>query len=239
MLRASLPVVLTGAILTLGGFTGASRAVASKHFFNRATTCTRHRLPAYDYALHAERVSARVVAIAPAGPPTSIKHYKPDPSRGGAWWAVDVLRRDFPVLRNSIVANGVELERIGLSLYNTGQYACTGVLRFDGGPDAALLGANVVIRVRAYSGVPQHPGGLTNMRLLWETERPAWVHRGEAKSVSLLPGRPRPPCPPESRVRAPATDSWNWPREAPSKLIYQHFNEITHLEIVLEHGKDR
>ena len=239
MSRTSLLVVLTGAVLTLGGFTGASRAVASKHFFNRATTCARHRLPAYDYALHAERVSASIVAVAPAGPPTSIKHYRPDTSKGGARQAADVLRKNFPVLRNSIAANGVALERIGLSLYNTGQYACTGVLRFDGGPDAALLGANVVIRVRAYSGVPQHPGGLTNMRLLWETELPAWVHRGEAKALSLLPGPPPPPCPPASRIHAPAAHSWDWPQKAPSNLICQHFDEITHLEIVLEHCKDR
>lgn len=236
MWSKSLQLAMTGAILTIGGPIGPSQAVAHRHFHSRGTTCNRRCLPAYSYALYAERSSASVVAVAPAGSPTPVTHYLPNARKVGGREAVAVLRKDFPVLRNSIVAGGVALQRMGFSLYNTGQYACTGLLRFDGGPDAVLLGANVVVRVRAYSGAPQHPGELNNMRLLWETELPTWVHRGEAKSLSLLPGPPQPACPPARLVHARLTDSWPQP---PTNLIYQHFDEITHLEIVLEHCKDR
>ena len=239
MWSKSLQLAVTGAILAIGGLIGPSQTAAHPHFHSRGTTCNRHCLPAYSYAQYAERSSASVVAVAPVGSPTAVTHYLPNARKGGTRETVPVLRKDFPVLRNSIVAGDVALERMGFSLYSTGQYACTGLLRFDGGPDAALLGANVVVRVRAYSGAPQHPGELTNMRLLWETELPTWVHRGEAKSLSLLPGPPRPACPPARLVKTPATHSWDWPQEAPSSLIHQHFDEITHLEIVLEHCTDR
>ncbi len=229
-----LQVVLTGAVLTAGGLIGGAEAVAQRCLPHRARTYNRCCLPSRDYALYAQRVSESVVAVASAEQPTPITHYLVKTDEEGTRQAVPVLRKDFGVLRNSIIADDVALERMGLSLYNTGQYACNGVLRFDGGPDGSLLGANVVVRVRAYSGTPQHRGGLTNMRLVWETERPVWVRRGEAKSISLLPE----PFPPRSSaaVRVRLTDSWPGP---PTDLIHQHFEQITHLEVVLERCKDR
>jgi hypothetical protein len=232
----SLLAVAAGAVVAIGCLAGLPRAAASKCFYSRATTCNRRCVPARPYALYSERSTASVVAVASVDQPTPITQYLPGTQDGQDRKAVSVLRKDFTVLDNSIVADGVALERMGFSLYSTGQYACTGMLRFDGGPDGSLLGANVVLRVRAYSGVAQHPGGLTNMRLLWETELPTWVHRGEAKSISLLPGPPQPACPPARLVHVGVTHSWPQP---PSTLIEQHFDETTHLEIVLEHCKDR
>ena len=210
--------------------------MAQRCFHHRATTCNRCCLRSEDYALYAQRVSESLVAVAPVNQPTSITHYYlADSETGGTRRTVPAQRKNFEVLRNSIVADGVTLERVGVSLYDSGFYACTGLLRFDGGPDGALLGANVVLRVRAYSGAPQHPGTLTNMRLLWETERPMWVPRGEAKSISLLPV-PLPSRANGAVTRVGLTDSWPHPV---TQMIIQHFDETTHLEIVLERCKDR
>ena len=236
MRRTSLQVVLTGAVFAAGSLLGTSEAAAQRCFRHRATTCNRCCLPSRDYALYAQRVSASAVAIASVDQPSAITHhYLAHAEAGTERRALSVLRKDYSVLQNSIVADDVTLERIGVSLYGTGLYACTGLLRFDGGPDGSLLGANVVVRVRAYSGAPQHPGALTNMRLLWETERPMWVHRGEAKSVSLLP-EPLPTRGNGAEVRVRVAESGPHPL---TEMICQHFDETTHLEIVLERCKDR
>jgi hypothetical protein len=236
MSSKGLQVLLTVGILTIGSVAGPSQSLASRFYHHRATRYSGCCLRAYPYAVDAGRSSARLVAVAPPGPPSGITHYLPSRDASGKRQAVSVQRKDFPVKENSVTADGVTLARVGLSLYDTGQYACTGLLQFDGGPDGSLLGANVVVRVRAYAGAPQHPGGLTNMRLLWETEQPIWVHRGEAKTISLLPEPPQPPFEPAQPVRVRLADTWPRP---PSGLVYQHFDEITNLEIVLEHCKDR
>jgi len=177
-----------------------------------------------------------VVAIASADQPSPIADYIPSAEPKGTRQVVWVRRKDFPLLRNSISASGVTLERMGVSLYETGQHVCTGLLRFDAGPDGSLLGANVVVHVRAYSGVPRHPGRLTNMRLLWETERAFWLNRGQAVTVSLLPNPPRVQSAFATPVRVHLGHSWPHP---PSHLIYQNFDETTHLEVELEYRRNR
>lgn len=220
----------------VGSFVGISEAKGHKCYYHRATTCSRCCLPAYPYAQYREHASTSVVAIASAGQPSPVANYIPSAEPKGTRQTVWLRRKDFPVLRNSISTGGVTLERIGLSLYDRGQYACTGLLRFDGGPDGSLLGANVVVHVRAYSGTPGHPGGLTNMRLLWETERAFWLNRGQAVTVSLLPDPPRLQPAFATPVRAHLEHSLPFP---PSHLIYQHFGETTHLEVELEYRKNR
>lgn len=231
-----LQVMLMGGILTIGSFVGLSEAKGHKCYHHRATTCNRYSLPAYPYEQYKERLSSSVVAIASVEQPSPITSYVLRTEAERTRQAIGVRRKDFPLLRNSVSAGGVTLERMGFSLYDTGQHVCTGLLRFDGGPDGSLLGANVVVRVRAYSGAPQHPGGLTNMRLLWETERAFWLNRGQAVTVSLLPNPPRVQPAFATPVRVHLEHSWPYP---PSDLIYQHFGETTHLEVELEYRKDR
>jgi hypothetical protein len=237
MSRRTLQAMSVGGVLAIGSLLGFCEAKAHKHSCHRATRCNLLCLPAYPYSQHAGCASASVVAIASADQPTTITNYLPSAEPGETRRAVSVLRRVFPVTTNSVTVDGVTLERMGLAFYSTGQYACTGLLRFDGGPDGSLLGANVVVRVRAYSGVPQHPGGLTGMRLLWESERPIWVSRGQSVATSLLPD------PPQQRKQAFASPVGVHLEDmcpcAPSDIIYQHFDEITHLEVVLERYRDR
>ena len=74
----ALQVILTGAVLTAGSLIGVPEAPAQRCLPHRATTCNRCCLPSYDYALHAERVSASLVAVASVDKPIAITQYVVD-----------------------------------------------------------------------------------------------------------------------------------------------------------------
>jgi hypothetical protein len=219
--------------VTLAALLGGLQTFGGKLYYHTGKRCNNGCVRAYNYQTHAEATSASIVAIAPVEQPKNVHTGAapadpPDPR--------ERLRKAFYVDKPSITADHVELSRMALAFYNDGGYVGSGLLGFDGGPDGVLQGANAVIRVRAYAGAPQHPGKLDHMQLLWETEHPCWIGRKQSRAISLFPrfcflkG-----CPPE-RVNVTVREAGY---DTLSDVIRRHFEEITHLEIVLERLKDR
>ena len=201
----------------------------------RATRCNQCGLQDYRYGHDAAVAADSLIAIAPADQPESIIQVS-SVDKTGKRQKQTILRKVFPTPVNSLLANDVTLNRIALVIYSSGKAACTGKLTFDGGPQGALLGANIIVRVRAYSSTPQNPSGLENARLLWETATPLWISRNQSKATSLLPtccklSKNRP-------VSITSAISGSSRRDMESR-IRLHFEETTHLEIVLEHYEDK
>jgi len=215
--------VLVQCRMSLGG-------KAYRHRGRRPSACC---IPSYNYDMHPDPTIATVVAIAPVGQPQTIE---PDASSTRSARTPGNLRKAFFVDRASIATENVTLSRIASAFYDDGRYNVSGLVSFDGGPDGALEGANVRISIRAYSGTAQHAGRLDNMRLLWVTQQSLWIGRGQSRTISLLPA---PRCTKTDTHEGIQSAVHNTSPAPPSKLIREHFEETTHLEIVLEHLKDR
>ncbi len=159
--------------------------------------------------------------------------------------------RSFYPQRRSVETGGLTLDRVGITLFESGGYVCTGRLAFDGGPDAARKGAHAVVRVRGYAGTPQHRGQLDGMRLLFETSKRFFVRTGESRTASLIPAVSSPSHQRELGNWKPSADlhlagSSTAPARVPEKtcdnndlnvLIGNEFPHFTHIEIVLEYRK--
>jgi hypothetical protein len=200
---------------------------------HRGKRCDREAVRAYHYQLHDDSTSVSIVAIAPADQPESVRTGAA-PSRPPE--SAELLRKSFYVDRKSISADHVQLSRIAFAIYSDGRYRGSGMLRHDGGPHAQVQGANVTVRVRAYAGTPQHRGDLHGMRLVWETAERYWVRRSQSRAVSLVP-KPEPSFWETQKGNEPCNTEQ--PAIFLSQLVEESFDEITHLEVVLERLKDR
>lgn len=125
-----------------------------------------------------------------------------------------VRRKTFAPTQPAITAEHVTLDRIGLTIYETGHVACTGLISHSGGPDGLVRGSNVCIKVRGYSvnrlTSPTRPNG----SLHFETLKTLRATQECVDAVSLTPTE----C---------------------SETIRRHFDEITHLEVILESRRSR
>lgn len=107
----------------------------------------------------------------------------------------------------------VRLQQIGISLYETGRFVLSGRLNHDGGPNGALWGNRVTVRVRALAGPEGENVPADKAPAVWETSRSLWLSRGVPEPFSL-------------RIRGTAA-------------LARHFDEITHIEIYLQHRRNR
>lgn len=128
---------------------------------------------------------------------------------------VKVLRKPFHVEAESITARHATLEQIGIAIYENGHLESNGRISHDGGPNAGLLGGNVVIRLRAFAA---HPVGreLLDPTVVWSSEHRVWVAREKPRMVSLVPPHAEPPA-----------------------AVRRFFDRITHIEVELEYEQDR
>lgn len=226
------------AMIAITGLASAASVWGDKLFFHHGKRSTACGVRDYEYDFSAGGVTTRAIAIAPVDQPQHVATgAAPDPLAAPG----ETLRKAFFVDRTSFEADHVLLSRVSLAIYNDGRYVGTGILSFDGGPDGAFHGANVLIRVRAYAGTPQAPvsspsGDLDHMRLLWHTRQLVWIGRQQTKAISLFPEPPRThPIPLEQATPTVLNGS----SQTPSSLICEHFHEITHFEIIVERQKDR
>jgi hypothetical protein len=248
MLITTLRTATMMTVVAIGSLLWATDMEGAEFFIHRGRRCNKGLIEPHSYKMYDTMQSASIIAIASADQPESISQFARSVKSPGNRETVEIERKLFPVNVNSITAGGVTLERMGLTLYADGRYICTGLLSFDGGPQAALLGANVAVRIRAYSGTPLQEGNALNMRMLWETRRKAFVRRDEPLACSLLPDFDLQPllgsCEGEKFAPIPnkqpitVTSKYDWP-DHPSDLILLHFEETTHLEIILERYTDR
>jgi hypothetical protein len=221
------------AMIAITGFASAASVLGDKLFWHHAKRSNACYVRDYEYDFFAGAVTTRAIAIAPVDQPQRIATgAAPDPLGVPG----EKLRKAFFVDRTSFEADHVTLSRVSLAIYNDGRYAGTGILSFDGGPDGAFHGANVLIRVRAYAGSPQAPGGLDHMRLLWHTRQLVWIGRQQTKAISLFPEPPRAHPIQLEQATPTVLDSLS---QAPSFQIREHFHELTHFEIIVERQQDR
>lgn len=108
----------------------------------------------------------------------------------------------------------VNVEQLGLAIYETGDIACNGIAYHNGGPEASLKGNHVEVGIRALSGTPG-PDPLKPVGpIVWQKSHKLWLPRGKHEAISFVP------CSNDSAVRL-------------------HFDEIVQLQINLEVIQDR
>lgn len=120
----------------------------------------------------------------------------------------------FHVPVSGIKTDRVSLDRIGLSIFSTGEAICTGILNQNGGVDGGLSGSNVTIRARAYAGV-RDTETLGDAIMVWETKHDAWVYKNRPLAITF----------------AKPDDQ--------DEQLKRFFPKITHMEIELEYTIDR
>lgn len=125
-----------------------------------------------------------------------------------------VRRKSFAPTQPSIVSEEVTLDRIGLAIYETGHVAFTGLISHSGGIDGLVRGSDVVLKVRGYGrnrlGAAVPPDG----PLHFEMRRNCRVSKGDSETISLVPVE----C---------------------CETIRARYDEITHLEVILETSRSR
>lgn len=125
-----------------------------------------------------------------------------------------VRRKSFAPKQPDITAEYVTLDRIGLAIYETGHVAFTGLISHSGGPDGLVRGSDVTLRVRGY-GVNRLTSTTTpNGPLHFEMRRTCRVLRGDSAAISLVPVE----C---------------------CETVRARYDEITHLEVILESRHSR
>jgi hypothetical protein len=195
----------------------------------RQRTANRRALPAYRYGFDDVRAAGNLVAIASVDQPAPVAGLKFGPPKD----APAVKRKVFAAPLPALVVDRLQLSRISLAIYDSGQIVATGLLRHDGGPYGSIQGNNVTIRLRAFAGTPQFAGELNGAPMLWQTERQLWISRNRPQMISLIPL-------PGDLAGKNAAIPFHVPAECSfDELLRRHFNEITHLEIELEYRHDR
>jgi hypothetical protein len=185
------------------------------------------KLRHYNYEFDAEYAETAIIAIASADQPTTTQQSNQPVAAAESEIRI---RKNFYVNREEIEVDDVHLSRLGLALYKDGACLLTGMLKFDGGTESSLLGANVDLKVRFYLGNPQHPGSLDNMPLLCESTGKIWVPSKQARAPSLLPFSENcGACGCEGRACEISF----------KEKIKLYFEEITHIEVILRHQQDR
>jgi len=200
-----------------------SVALAEIHWQHTRTRCC---IPGYRYTHDDREVSNRVIAI--ADPVREVTWHYPNRNR--------TLRQKmfhFPV--RSLAADQVRLENVGLTLYSDGRMSATGRVVHDGGPQGALLGNFVIIRLQAYAGLPGRQGELADAAVVWQTEKRVWVTRDRPKIISLADSENllEPQVSSGPRQNEHHRRITVWPRLA------EQFDEVTHLELELAYLGDR
>lgn len=125
-----------------------------------------------------------------------------------------VRRKSFAPTQPAIVSDEVTLNRIALAIYETGHVAFTGLISHSGGTDGLVRGSDVVLKVRGYGrnrlGAAVPPDG----PLHFEMRRNCRVSKGDSEAISLVPVE----C---------------------CETIRARYDEITHLEVILETSRSR
>ena len=210
------------ALLVLG--TGQAAVVAAPPYFHHQRAITCHCIDARHYRSGGSvAASDRVILIARPLPPRTVALY-PVRDRPAA---VAVKQFD-AVPITSLRAGPVTLGSVSAAVYANGEIFCTGIARHDGGPQRALHGGNVAVRVRLLMGTAESPHPPETARVLLEADRHYWVSRERSQTVAPLATSAK------RGVGQPLLS----PR-AQADLIARHFDEITHIEITLDYFQDR
>lgn len=106
------------------------------------------------------------------------------------------------------LANGVIFDQPVLTVYETGVASVNGLVLHDGGPNQALLGSQVTIRVRALGDSGGRELAPAYGPLFWETSKTLRIARGKSERLKLT--------------------------SEPSEEIRLHFSEIQRMEVNLE-----
>ena len=123
-------------------------------------------------------------------------------------------RKSFSLKPPGIQADNVTLDRIGLAIYETGHVAFTGRISDNGGPDGLTHGSDITIRVRGYGTNRVNSVIPPNGPLHFEMSSNCRVLKGRSDAIALVPLR----C---------------------SETVREHYDEITHLEVVLESRRSK
>ena len=125
-----------------------------------------------------------------------------------------VRRKSFAPKQPAITAENVTLDRIGLAIYETGHVAFTGLISHSGGADGLVRGSDVTLRVRGYGLNRLTSTTIPNGPLHFEMRRTCRVSKGDSAAISLVPVE----C---------------------CETVRARYDEITHLEVILESRHSR
>lgn len=121
---------------------------------------------------------------------------------------VQVKSRTFRIGTAIRLPNGVIFDEAVLTVYETGVASVNGLFLHDGGPNQALLGSEVTVRIRALGDSQRVEVAPADGPLFWEVSKKLRIARGKTERLMLT--------------------------SEPSDEIRQHFSEIQRLEINLE-----
>ena len=203
-------------------------AFGAKKFHHRTTSYSRCYIPYYKNARYLPFTAGGRDSLVASSTLDQPRVFLQNPARNGAeaeGRQERIYFKTFSSLRNSLTADGVTLDRIGLQITDEGQALCTGRVSYNGGDNGNLLGAHVTISVQVYSASSSSEESLNTARLIWAQKQKFWVRRNEVSAISLIPHK--------GQVKQrPAL------KENPgNEMIEKHFSGITHLEVVLETRK--
>lgn len=211
------------AILVLGAGHAATVFAAPPYFHHqRAITCrgldARHYRSSGSVA-----ASDRLVLVARPLPPRTVEL---GPNRDNS---DEVRVKQFDAVpRTELRAGPVTLGAVSVALYSNGEMFCTAIAEHDGGPQQALHGGNVAVRVRLLMDVPESPHPPHTARVLLEADQHYWVSRERSKTIAPLATSAR-----------PLTRQLAESKGAHSSLVARFFDAITHIEITLDYFQDR
>jgi len=119
-----------------------------------------------------------------------------------------VKSRTFRIGTAIRLPNGVIFDDAVLTVYETGVASVNGLLLHDGGPNQALLGSEVTVRVRALGDSRRVEVARADGPLFWEVSKKLRISRGKTERLMLT--------------------------SEPSEEIRLHFSEIHRMEVNLE-----
>lgn len=205
-------------------FAASSPTFAGKHFHNRHRECTKCGIKGgYHYGADADRHIVSMFARSRPADLRTVTWALPQPWVVGApppfpgTYPQTLRSKSFHLPLPGMAIDGIRLEQVGLTLYESGRLDATGVLIHSGGPDAAIQGNWVTLRLRAYAAEAVEAANPLDAPASWECEQRFWLPRGP-KTVPLIAAEDR---------------------AAAMEVLGLQFDKLNYIQVELEYTNDR
>lgn len=204
--------------------------LAGKHFRSRSRRPTLDCIPLGNYTrVNETRITLADQLTVIGGSAEAIRQTVKNSSTKDV--VIEQRRKRFASSKRSVLRAGeVSLSRVDAAIYSLGQVEVTGRLSFSG-KMRSVPSTTAVVRIRAYAGLVDQPSAVTQLRLVWETNRRFFLRRGRPLTISLISAQPQSALSKTGVIVAK-------PSNKLEQSVIRHFDEITHFEVVLEQIRD-
>ncbi|MCS7466836.1 hypothetical protein NZK35_09290 [Stieleria sp. ICT_E10.1] len=221
-------------------------AGAEHLFWGRARTCNRGSIRPYNYVEDQTRRSISIDLVDTVGVPRTLEAGS-DADIGNVAGDQATRARAYHPDQRRFEIDGLRVEDIAVELQDSGSLATSCRLTFSGGPERALDGTNVTLRLRALQGGRSGRASSALSPAIWESTYELWVPTNSVKSVPIVRARPTNRAHSRTMVYAPRQVSKTLGPDHPGidlrlgtdPLLKEQFDEIRVFQLIVERHRDQ